>query len=78
MVNRLYSAKFIVLELHSKTARVLGYNFMKSNDIIIHCGKTITNKPECIPQNGSTMNYEIEQNSIRLIKLKLSSISLPC
>jgi len=41
--NRLYTAKFIVLELHSKTARIFGYHFMKSNNIIIHCGKTITN-----------------------------------
>ena len=56
---------------------------MKSNSIIIHCGKTITNNPEFTPENGSTnkadinylrvrpsRNYEIEQNSIRLIKLK--------
>ena len=56
---------------------------MKSNDIIIHFGKTITNNPEFTLDNGSTnktdinylrvrpsRNYEIEQNSIRLIELK--------
>ena len=37
--NRVYSAKYIVLELHAKTTGILGYNFMKSNDIIIYCGK---------------------------------------
>ena len=81
--NRLYTAKFIVIELHSKIAGILGYNFMKSNNIIIHCGKTITNNPQFSPKNGSTnkadinylrvrpsRNYEIEQNSIRSIKLK--------
>ena len=62
-----------------------------SNDIIIHCGKTITNNPEFTPENGSnnkadinylrvhpSRNYEIEQNSIRLIKIKLSIILLLC
>ena len=31
-----------------------------SNDIIIHCGKTITNNPEFTPENGCTNIADIK------------------
>ena len=82
--NRFYTAKFIVMQLHSKTPGILGYNFMKSNNIVIHCGKAISNNPEFLPEEASnnntdieylwvrpSMNYEIEQKYIRSIKLRI-------
>ena len=37
--NQKYNAQFIVLHLAKTTAGILGYQFMKDNDISIHCHK---------------------------------------
>ena len=43
--NQIYNTKFIVLQLARSTAGILGYQFMKTNNVSIHCGKSITNDP---------------------------------
>ena len=83
--NQKYNAKFIVLHLARTTAGIIGYQFMKNNNISIHCGKSITNDPNYIHDVEDVnvnspeylkvrpiQNYEIDQYSIRSINLQIS------
>ena len=83
--NQIYNTKFIVLQLARSTAEILGYQFMKTNNVSIHCGKSITNDPNYTPEVNKGYNispeylsvrpvrdYEISQHSVRSIELQIS------
>jgi hypothetical protein len=83
--NESYSTIFLVLHLAKSTAGIVGYQFMKNNNINIHCGKAITNDQNYVPDveercnsNPEYLNvrpvqdYEVSQHSVRSINLQIS------
>jgi len=84
--SRTYNAKFIIVQLAERTAGIIGYNFMKQNNISIYCGRALTNDDNYLPDEEENItdyeyfkvkpnrDYEINQNSVRNINLHIPEI----
>ena len=53
--SRTYNAKFIVVQLEKRTAGIIGYNFMKQNNISIYCGRALTNDDNHVPDDEESI-----------------------